>query len=338
MTLRRSFLWTASAALSVFLIVLFIKVSKLDLRLTVQQLRSVSPVSFTALVLLTALHVYLSSLKWRCVDARLRRSSDSAPSRIMSFALSSMGVALGQLLPVQLSMSVARTLGTYFHGKAIRRGTGGTLFEQTFDVIVVAFLAIASGFTRLFRGGAMMWTVYAIVMVALAMVSVGPGVRLIRRQVAALNARTDAPGNGIVSRSRILRSVAGLQESGLLDAGLGRQLMALSLARFTIQVLMAGQTAQAIGVHIPLWHLAAAMPFVVIACVVVVTPAGLGVNELGYATTLHIFGTPLQAGAQWALANRFLVASSCFVVAACATALLGLAKMTDRRVDLMQEE
>ena len=82
---------------------------------------------------------------------------------------------------------------------------------------------------------------------------------------------------------------------------------------------MAGLAAQAIGVHIPLWHLAAAMPFVIIACVVVVTPGGLGVNELSYATMLHLFGTPLNVGAQWALANRFLVASSCFVVAGCAT-------------------
>ena len=69
------------------------------------------------------------------------------------------------------------------------------------------------------------------------------------------------------------------------------------------------------------------MPFVIIACVIVVTPGGLGVNELSYATTLHLFGTPLNAGAQWALANRVLVASSCFVVAACAIALLGLTRI-----------
>jgi uncharacterized membrane protein YbhN (UPF0104 family) len=334
MKLRRSFLWTGSAALTIFLVVLFFKVSKLDLRVTVQQLRSVSWVSFAALVLLTAFHVYLSSLKWRCVDARLRRPADSAPSKTMSFALTSLGVALGQVLPVQLSMSAARTLGTYFHGRALRRGTGGTLFEQTFDVMIVGFLAIASGVTLFFRSGGMVWLACAIAMAGCAMLAVGPVVGVIRGQVAALNARSVPPQN------RILRSVAGLQESGLLNATLGRQLMALSLARFTVQVLMAGQAAEAIGVHIPLWHLAAAMPFVIIACVIVVTPAGLGVNELSYATTLHLFGTPLQVGAQWALANRFLVASSCFVVAACAAAGLGLAKMmtTARRADLLQEE
>ena len=69
---------------------------------------------------------------------------------------------------------------------------------------------------------------------------------------------------------------------------------------------MAAQAAQAIGAQIPVWHLAAAMPFVIIACVIVITPGGLGVNELTYATALHLFGTPLAVGAQWALANRFL--------------------------------
>ncbi len=113
MTVRRWLLWAGSAALTVVLIVVLVRISKLDVRATLQQLRSVSWVAFTRLVLLTALHVFLSSQKWRCVDASLRRSFDSAPSRTMSFALTSMGVALGQVLPVQVSMSIARTLGTY---------------------------------------------------------------------------------------------------------------------------------------------------------------------------------------------------------------------------------
>ena len=86
MSVRRSWVWAASAALTVFLIVLLIKISKLDLHVTLQQLRSVSWISFTKLVLLTAVHVYLSSLKWRRVDASLRRSSDSAPFAIFGSA------------------------------------------------------------------------------------------------------------------------------------------------------------------------------------------------------------------------------------------------------------
>jgi uncharacterized membrane protein YbhN (UPF0104 family) len=327
MNVRRWSGWAISAALTIVLIVVLIKISKLDLRVTVQQLKSVSWISFCELVLLTSLHVYLSSLKWRLVDATLRRGSDSAPSRVMSFALTSTGVALGQVLPVQLSMSIARTLGTYFHGRALKRGTGGTLFEQAFDVLIVGFLAIATGVTVLYRGGGGMWTVCALAMTGAAVLAIGPLVKLIRRQEWR-------PSN------QIFRRIATLQQSGLMNPVLARQLMGLSAARFVIQVLMAGQAAAAIGVHIPLWHFAAAMPFVIIACVIVATPGGLGVNELSYATALHLFGTPLNAGAQWALANRVLVASSCLVVAVCAVALLGLTRImpAGRQAGLMQED
>ena len=157
MTLRRSVLWAGSAALTVILILILIRISKLDFHVTLQQLRSVSWVAFTRLVLLTGLHVFLSSQKWRCVDNSLRRSSDSTPSRTTSFALTSFGVALGQVLPVQVSMSIARTLGTYLHGRALRRGTVGTLFEQSFDVLIVGLLVVASGVTHYYRGGGRLW-------------------------------------------------------------------------------------------------------------------------------------------------------------------------------------
>jgi uncharacterized membrane protein YbhN (UPF0104 family) len=157
---------------------------------------------------------------------------------------------------------------------------------------------------------------------------------LIRSLADTFASRVPAPKN------RLLLAFANLQHSGFLNAGLARKLMLLSAARFAIQVLMAVQSAQAVGVSIPLWHFAASMPFVIIACVVVATPGGLGVNELSYATTLHMFGTPLNVGAQWALANRFLVASSCIVVAVCAVSVLGLARMaaTGGGAKIMQEE
>ena len=53
MTLRRSFLAAASVALAILLIALLIKVGKINLRVTLQQLRSVSLISFAKLILLT---------------------------------------------------------------------------------------------------------------------------------------------------------------------------------------------------------------------------------------------------------------------------------------------
>ena len=58
MTLRRSLLAVASVALAVVLIALLIKVGRINLRVTLEQLRSVSLISFTKLALLNVLLVY----------------------------------------------------------------------------------------------------------------------------------------------------------------------------------------------------------------------------------------------------------------------------------------
>ena len=130
MTLRRLFLAVASVALAVVLIAVLIKVGKIDLRVTLQQLRSVSLSSFTKLVLLNVLLAYFSSEKWRSIDAAWRHASDSVPSRTTSFALTSVGLALGMVLPIQISMATARTLGTYVHGRPLKRGTAGTCWSR----------------------------------------------------------------------------------------------------------------------------------------------------------------------------------------------------------------
>ena len=298
MTLRRSFLAAASVALAILLIALLIKVGKINLRVTLQQLRSVSLISFAKLTLLNLLLVYFSSEKWRSIDAAWRRSSDSVPSKATSFALTSAGLALGMLLPVQIAMATARTLGTY-----------------------VAFLAVASGVTWFCRGGALLWTLSAVAMTALALLAVGSSIRLIQWLAASYNAKTAAP------RNRILRSFWELQHSGILNAGLARRLVMLSVGRFIVVVLMSIQTAEAIGVHIPLWQMAAAIPFVVFASVIALTPGGLGVNELTAVTALKVFGTPMAIGAQWALANRVLLAASYFFVAICAAIMLAAGRI-----------
>ncbi len=147
MTFRRMFLLLASIALGFVLIVLLIKVGKIDLRLTLLQLESVTPLAFVKLVLLNGLLIYLSTEKWRSIDAAQRLPSDSVPSRITSFAVTSAGMALGLIVPMQIGMAAARTLGTYVHGRPLQRGTAGTLLEQSFDLLIVVFLAVASGVT-----------------------------------------------------------------------------------------------------------------------------------------------------------------------------------------------
>ena len=317
--MRRSLFLFVSVALGISLISLLAKLDAINFRLTIHQLAGVDLIAFSGLVVLTAIHVYLSHLKWVSIDAVLRRPVDSVPSSAALFMFTSVGVVLGQVLPVQVSMSGARTIGTYVHGKALTRGTVGTLFEQSFDILIVVLLAAVSAVIRLINGNGTLWIALAVAVMALAQWLVGPLVSLIRSGAPV------QPIGVLGPRSRVrllLNQVVQLKRSNLLTKALVRRLTAISVLRFLIQVLMAGLAARAIGVHIPLWHLAAAMPFVVIACIIAVTPGGLGVNELSYATALHLFGTPLSVGAQWAFANRFLVIASCLLVSGVAGAVL----------------
>ena len=96
----------------------------------------------------------------------------------------------------------------------------------------------------------------------------------------------------------------------------------LSIVRFVILVLMAWEATRAIGIDVPLWHLAGAMPFVIFSSVIAISPGALGVSELAYATALSLFGTPLPIAAQFALANRFLVAAAAFIIAICSAGIL----------------
>jgi hypothetical protein len=177
-----------------------IRIGKIDVYLTVHQVRAASRIAFIRLVSLNVLLVYLSTEKWRAVDASLRRSSDSVQSRIAAFAVTSTGMALGLVLPVQVGMAAARTLGTYFHGGALKRGGVGTLLEQGFDLLIVVCLAVASGATWLCGGGALMWTLYAAALTSVALLAMGPSIRLIR----GLSSR---PGNTVLRQSDSAESV-----------------------------------------------------------------------------------------------------------------------------------
>jgi len=228
---------------------------------------------------------------------------------------------MGNFLPQQLAMATARTFGIRVHGGALKRGTAGTLLEQSFDAITVGLLAVASGITWFCHGGAKTWTLCAAVATGLALLAVGPSVTFIQWLVAFLKTRT------ILRGGRLFRTVSELQYSGILNTSLARRLVMLSALRFGTVVWMSVQTAEAVGLHIPAWQMAAAIPFVVFATIIAVTPGGIGLNELACAGALQIFGTPMAIGAQWALANRVLISASYFFVAACAAILLLTGKL-----------
>jgi uncharacterized membrane protein YbhN (UPF0104 family) len=232
-----------------------------------------------------------------------------------AFTISSAGMALGMVLPVQLGMATARTLGTYMHGRPLRRGTAGTLVEQGFDFLVVAGLAVASAAVWFCHGGAFMWTLCAAAMTALGLLAAQPLIGLLQWLARWLGAKNKG------SSGRLARLLREVELSGMVAPALARRLLVLSTLRFGVVVLMAEQTAHAIHAQIPLWQMAAAVPFVALATVIAITPGGIGVNELTSVTVLRGLGIPLATAVQWSVANRILCTASCFTVAAIALVL-----------------
>ena len=316
MKLRSAFFGVASLSLGGLLIAFLVGLGKIDLRETVRKVGHADVPSFLVFTFLMAVHILLSTQKWQIIDPVIRRPSDIPVPRSTSFALSSSGIALGQFLPAAAGMAAARTLGTYVRGRAFTRGTVATIFEQGFDFLIICFLIPASIATRVFAGGGMIWTAAAVVMSVTLLLIVSVAVRWLDRIAQRLaSTRTILP-------ARLQRGFAELHTSGLLNAKLARELAALSILRFVILVLMAYEATRAIGVEVPIWHLAASMPFVIFSSVIAISPGALGVSELTYATALSLFGTPLPVAAQFALANRFLVAAASFIVASFAAGML----------------
>jgi uncharacterized membrane protein YbhN (UPF0104 family) len=102
---------------------------------------------------------------------------------------------------------------------------------------------------------------------------------------------------------------------------------------------MSIQTAKAVGLQVPSWQMAAAVPLVSVAAIIAVTPGGIGLNDLAGAGALKVFGTPFVIGAQWVLANRVLVSVSYLLVASCAIVVLCAEKVVALYIgDIIQED
>jgi len=307
MTFRRITLACGSMAVGVVLIELLIHFSGVKWEDVLAHLPVLDWGAFLRLSALMAVNIYLSSWKWQLVDRASRRPTDRPVSESTSFALTSIGTALGQVVPMQFAAPLARTAGTWTYGSAIRRGTLSTFVEQASDLVIVCFLALASVATILLHGKAWTWLAVGLVIWAMAMLSLPSMLPILRRLAGTLAVTGYCP-------ARWRKAVAELSDSRLLNVKLGRQLMAISTLRFAVLVLMAAQTTAAIRCDVPLWCLMAAMPIVVLSSAIGITPGGLGFTEFGYSAMLVAYGIPLSTATQWALTNRLLTSAAAFIV------------------------
>jgi hypothetical protein len=302
------------------LIVLLLLASSVRWQEVFSRSLAVDRMAFVRLALLFTLNTFLSSVKWRMTDRVISKGEGRPLPTPTAFGLTAIGVAFGQFLPIQISMSIARTLGTLVYGRALRRGTVATLFEQAFDLFVAVLMMVASACTLLVHGGGAVWLAFGLFGALLGVSGVGSLMKLANRLAARLTVQAT-----YAAHSR--PSLAELQQSGLFHANLARPLTLISFARFVVLVLIASQVSSGVHIAIPLWRLGAAVPFGLLAGVVGITPGGLGLSEAAYATFFKLSGLSLALSTQWAIANRLLATAAIFIVGGVGAVLVAASRV-----------
>lgn len=291
-----------SAMLAIVLLALLFLYGGIDLAAVTRALLAVKASALVEITLLLAVNNALAGEKWRRIAARLQPATAGAMPRLSYFAFTSIGVALGQVLPAQLSLVLSRSLGAHLHGgRVVSRGMAATVFDYFFDVVVAAFFALASILVLLGGGGPGRWLLYAAAFCGIAVMLCGAAARA-----------TAAAGRFLASLGpgRLWRLCATLAQSPLLAGDIMRPLLAISLLRFLVLVIIGWISARAIGVDLTLWQIAAAQPFAVVANAMALTPASLGVNEWTLSSALFGFGVPFALAVKWAVAARLLMAAA----------------------------
>jgi uncharacterized membrane protein YbhN (UPF0104 family) len=311
---RRSLVTTiASGALALVLLIALVRFSQVDLTQLGRLLANIKLAPSLALVGLVSLHVLLAGEKWRLVYRRMAPGAEL--SRRLCFCFTAIGTAAGQVLPMQLATALARSICAHLvTGSGAVRSALATIFEQLFDIVVVALCALAS-FYCLWSNDLSWWSAIAAAALAIGFVLAGP-----------VLGRAAAAAQWLATRHATLaQRIRALGESGLFEPRLTRHLFALSVLRLAVLWLMAVATAYAAGLNISALQLAAALPLVVLATVLVVTPGGIGVNEWTFAAALTALGADFETAAQFALVNRVLVAVASLMIGAAGVALAHLA-------------
>jgi uncharacterized membrane protein YbhN (UPF0104 family) len=313
-------LFAGSTVIGFVLIAVLLGLSRVELASVAHLALGLQPVAFGFLVILIGINTYLAGEKWRLVERRLGGRLPGAMPRSLYFALTAMGVGLGVTMPVQVSAAISRSLGSHFYGgRALVRGTAATLFEQSFDLFAACSLAAGSAALLLVGGGALTWTALACVMGTAGAVATASGAAWAGHLIKRMSSSPRLADGGCAKR--LLRAVSA---GGLLSHGLAHRLFALSLLRFFVLTLMAGATTWAVGLDVPLWQLSAAMPFVLLAAAVPLTPGGLGMVEWAFASALVAYGTRFEIAAQWAVLNRLIVTIAAIAIGI-AGVLVGIA-------------
>lgn len=257
--------------------------------------------------------IVLAALKWRLVIANTEGASLTLRD---ATAATTLGTLAGQMLPMQLVTPLARAWVAGKAGITPGRAIGTSLLEQSFEIPVLACMALAALIAT--AGSAVLPLAIAISIATAAAMTllIGPALdasaRLIASAAAKLRWRVQSP---------LEKLALGFAAAARLPRRILLQITTLSFLRYA---LLASLNVLILGALVPgvdRLALLLAFPLVLLVMSLPVFPGGLGVVELTWAGVLVAQGESHATAVEAALALRILSTFGFFLAAPALLAL-----------------
>ncbi|MEM7752539.1 MAG: lysylphosphatidylglycerol synthase transmembrane domain-containing protein [Pseudomonadota bacterium] len=294
----------AYLVLALIVLVCSVVWSGMDLQGLVWRLSETPLWLFLGFMVLTAIQIAISAVKWRIVLRKLD-PEHAQPGFSFFLACSSASALLSQVLTTYVSSVIVRGwAGRRFHNIPLTRGAGSSVFEQFFDVVVLLCMALGTLITWFAGGGVMAWVVNTGICVAAGLLA---SMRL--KQLVPLMCKVFPK----LSKSAALQDGRGIAR--ISEASTVLTLFGLSLLRYLTLIARAPLLVIALGFSISAVDIAQGFTLVQTSQLAAFTPGNLGLQELGWSGVLHMSGYGFDTALAFAVALRFLGLFSMIVVA-----------------------
>lgn len=256
----------------------------------------------------TLLHCAITALKWRLVTRVTARGADLG---LGFYAYTALIGLLGQVLPMHVALLAGRSVALRGHARVpLRRGAGGVLYDQAFDLLVPALMLVP---LLLVLGAAVSLRTGTLIAVLLALAA---GVALATLGEPVIRAVLGPLVGRLPARWRESAALRSLQQDrpALASRVTLATLYGYSLLRFSNLVLRAWLVAWTLNLNISWMVILFANGAVTLSLILAFVPGGLGVVEWGWVGMLLAFGVPAEAAAHYAISSRLFALAALAIV------------------------
>jgi len=295
--MRQAFRIATLVSISTGLIYLLISRAGLTWADIVISIHKIPGWALALFVALSGANLALGARKWLIVLRTTAPGPESGPGLTEAMLTSALGELLGQVMPVQAGIAVARSLASHLNiGPSLRANLGTTLYEQLFDLIVVGIAAVAGVLGLVLHAGALGWVPFILIWALGSMVLSLKLPTMLAAQAYRVGRLLGKPG--LISEiQNTSRSVSALST-------VPAQLAVLSMVRYLTNLLRLVVLLGALGMWSQAIPAMIGLPLVQIIGVVPVTPGNLGVTEWTWSAVLVSSGATIGKAALFALAAR----------------------------------